>query len=46
MEIDKDTLIKELAEFQRAMITKQEVNEIMVRHLLSQGYSEEEIRDN
>lgn len=44
MELDKDTLIKELAQFQRATISKEEVNEIMFRHLLSQGYSEEDIQ--
>ncbi len=43
MELDKDTLINELAQFQRATITKQEVNEILHRHLLTQGYSEDEI---
>lgn len=43
MELDKDSLINELAQFQRATITKQEVNEIFLRHLRSQGNSDEEI---
>jgi len=46
MELDKDTLINELAQFQRATITKKEVNEIFLRHLLSQGYLEEEIQED
>ncbi|WP_167577509.1 hypothetical protein [Ammoniphilus sp. YIM 78166] len=45
MELDKDTLINELAQFQRATITKQEVNEIFQRHLHSQGYSDDEIHE-
>ncbi|WP_164985126.1 hypothetical protein [Ammoniphilus sp. CFH 90114] len=46
MELDKDSLINELAQFQRATITQQEVNEIFMRHLQSQGYSKEDLQED